>query len=172
MTRSDRQIRRCIELVFLGSAHTRCPFRIRCLAKAVGYRAGSNLTRAEQIEPHSLRRRSGRTIRDQGEVRDFVKRNRRTVNNHVHERWLRCGTYTRLRFIGACGNPAAVRGHLRRTRGTFALTALHAIHRRRVSEPACWAKLDNQQAQQQNGDHSPHITDPILLSAIEQSQEI
>src|SRR5260370_12364771 len=133
---------------------TRCPFRV-WLKRSVT-EAGSNLTRAEQIEPHSLRRRSGRTIRDQGEVRDFVKRNRRTVTNHVHERRLRCGTYTRLRFIGACGIPAAVRGHLRRTRRTFALAALHAIHRCCASEPACRAKLDKQYPQQQHCQRLSH----------------
>ena len=84
-----------------------------------------------------------------------MKHNRRTVTNHIHERWLKCGTYTRLRFIGACGNPAAVRRHLRRMRGTFALAALHAIHRR-VSEPACWAKLDKQHPQQQNCQRLSH----------------
>jgi hypothetical protein len=57
-------------------------------------------------------------------------------------------------------------------RGTFAPAAFHAIHRRRVREPACRAKLDNQQAQQQNSDHSPHIKNRSLFSAIGQSQEI
>jgi hypothetical protein len=99
--------------------------------------ARSNLTRAEQIELHPLWRRSGRAVRDDREVRDVVKRDRSKVSNHVHERWLRSGAQSRLSFIGACINPAAVRGQLPRTRGKFGLAAMHAIHRCTICEPAC-----------------------------------
>jgi hypothetical protein len=102
------------------------------------------LTRAQQIEPYPLWRRSGRAVRDDREVRDVVKRDRSKVSNHVQERWLRSGAQSSLSFIGACINPGAVRGQLRRTRATFGLAALHAIHRCSICEPACRAKLDNQ----------------------------
>ncbi len=43
--------------------------------------------------------------------------------------------------------------------GTFALAALHIIHRRRIGEPACGAELDYQHDQLQHCERSSHNYD-------------